>query len=228
MADARRSLEPAGPEPGLYARRFPEDERPDRAALWRVLCADFFQRYVAAGDTVLDVGAGFCDFINHIRCGEKIAVDVQDEVRTAAAPGVRVHVGPADDLGWLADGRVDVAFVSNVFEHFPSKGAVVAALRELRRVLRPGGRVLILQPNIRYAYKVYWDFLDHHLPFSHRSMLEALAVAGFRAVEVRPRFLPYTSVGWMPRWPWLVRLYLRLRPAQWLFGRQMLLVAVPE
>jgi SAM-dependent methyltransferase len=228
MPGTRPSCDPGGPEPGLYAQRFPEDVRPDRAALWRVLCEDFFQRYVGAGDTVLDVGAGFCDFINHIRCAEKVAVDVQDDVRTAAAPGVRVHVGPADELGWLPDGCVDVAFASNVFEHFPAKAAVVAALREIHRVLRPGGRVLILQPNIRYAYKVYWDFLDHHLPFSDRSMLEALAVAGFRAVEVRPRFLPYTSVGWMPRWGWLVRLYLRLPPAQWLFGRQMFLVGVAE
>src|SRR2546425_1038832 len=35
---------------------------------------------------------------------------------------------------------------------------------------------LVLQPNIRYAFKVYWDFFDHNLPLSHASMLEALAL----------------------------------------------------
>ena len=87
---------------------------------------------------------------------------------------------------------------------------LLAALREVHRVLRPGGRLLILQPNIRYAYREYWDFLDHHVALSHVSMVEALALTGFRVVEVRPRFLPFTTKSALPPWPSLVRLYLRV------------------
>ena len=210
----------------LYDQRFSAAERAAKARLWAVLCSDFLQRYVAPADSVLDLGAGFCEFINHIQCAAKLAVDADEHVRTHAGAGVAIHVGPAHDLAWLEAGKVDVVFASNLFEHMPNKDVLLAALREVHRVLKPGGRLLIVQPNIRYAYREYWDFLDHHVALSHVSMVEALAVCGFSAREVRPRFLPYTTKSRLPMWPVLVRIYLRCRPLQWLFGKQMFIAAV--
>lgn len=210
---------------GLYDQRFPPAEREAKARLWSVLCTDFFQRYVRPDDTVLDVGAGLCEFVNHIRARRRIAVDMGEHVEDAAAPGVEVHRGPAHELGWLPDASVDMVFASNVFEHFLAKADVLTALREAHRVLRPGGRVVVLQPNIRYAYREYWDFFDHHLPLSDGAMVEAMGLAGLTVVETRPRFLPYSTKGRLPSWPILVRLYLRVPLAQRLFGKQMLVVA---
>lgn len=211
--------------PGLYDRRFDPVEREAKGRVWEVLCHDFFQRFVSPSDDVLDLGAGFCEFINHIRCGTKWAVDADPQVREQAAPDVTVHCGAAHDLGWLESERVDVIFSSNFFEHMATKEMLLETLREARRVLRPTGRILILQPNIRYAYKEYWDFFDHYLPLSHHSMVEALEISGFRPVEVRPRFLPFTTKGALPSWPSLVRLYLRFPLAHRLLGKQMFIVA---
>lgn len=213
------------PAPGLYDHRFDSADKRAKARVWEVICGDFFQRYVAASDDVLDLGAGFCEFINHIRCHGKWAVDAGEHIRQHAAPDVNAHCGPAHRLDWLADASVDVVFASNFFEHMTSKDLLLETLREAHRVLRPRGRFLILQPNIRYAYKEYWDFFDHHLPLSHNSMIEALALAGFTPFEVRPRFLPYSTKSALPQWPILVRIYLRVRLLQNLLGKQMFIAA---
>jgi SAM-dependent methyltransferase len=194
--------------------------------MWEVLCRVVLQRYVQPADTVLDLGAGFCEFINAIRCGCKIAVDANAEMPRFAAPGVETVVGdiPAV-LGRFAEGSAQVVFCSNFFEHLRDKNAVLAVLAEVNRLLAAGGRLIVLQPNIRYAYKEYWDFFDHHVPLSHGSLTEALRMTGFEITLLRPRFLPYTTRSRLPQAAWIVRLYLALPPAQWLFGKQMLVVA---
>ena len=209
----------------LYERRFSAADREAKDALWRVLCVDFFQRWVSPDSCLVDLGAGMCEFVNHIRARERWAVDSDPQLARRAAAGVKTHCGAAHDLGWLAASSVDVVFASNVFEHFRSTEDLLAALAEVRRVLRPGGRMLILQPNIRFAYREYWDYLDHHLPLSDRSMVEALELSGLRVEHVRPRFLPYTVKSHLPRSPLLLRVYLRCRPLHLVFGKQMFLVA---
>jgi SAM-dependent methyltransferase len=180
---------------------------------------------VRPADCVLDLGAGYCEFINAIQCARKIAVDLNEETAAYAGPGVAVVHAPSTDLRAIAAGSVDVVFASNFFEHLPSKADFLTTLHEIRRVLAAGGRLLILQPNIRFLPGEYWDFLDHHIPLTDRTLVEALELVGLEVVEVRARFLPYTTKSRLPQWPWLVRLYLRLPPAQWLFGRQAWVVA---
>jgi len=209
----------------LYQHRFAAEERVQKSAIWKVLCQSFFQRYVAESDVVVDLGAGYCDFINNIRCARKFAVDLNEETRQCAAPDVNVFLTSVSDLSPLESASADVVFASNLFEHMPSKRDLMATLSEVRRVLRPGGRLLILQPNIRYAYKEYWDYFDHYLPLSHLSMVEALQLAGFTIEEVRPRLLPYTFKSRLPKSGFLLRVYLRLPLLHRLVGKQMFLVA---
>ena len=210
----------------LYAARFHDDERESKAQLWRVICKDFFARYVPHDACVLDLGAGYCDFVNNISARRRIAVDLNPDTARFAAPGVEVHQLPLERLSEAVEhGSADLAFASNVFEHLRSPDALLKVLAEVRTALRPGGRIMIMQPNVRLVGGAFWDFFDHTLPLSERGMTEALEVAGFRVVECRARFLPYTTKSRLPQWAFLVRLYLRFRPAQYLLGKQMLVVA---
>jgi len=211
---------------GLYRRRFADVSQRKRAALWEVLCRVSLQRFIKPEDTVVDLGAGFCEFINTIRCGNKIAVDAKASVRERASSDVRVVTGEIPGvLAEISSASAHVVFCSNFFEHLRDKAQLLEVLAEVRRMLVPGGRLIVLQPNIRYAYREYWDFFDHHVALSHESLAEALGIAGFAIEVVRPRFLPYTTRSRVPQSPWILRVYLALGPLQWLFGKQMLIVA---
>jgi SAM-dependent methyltransferase len=156
----------------------------------------------------------------------RIAVDLNPDTKRFAAPGVEVHQLPLEHLTEAVEpATVDLAFASNVFEHLRGPDALLKVLANVRTALRPGGRIIIMQPNVRLVGGAFWDFFDHTLPLTERGMTEALEVAGFRVVECRARFLPYTTKSRLPQWAFLVRLYLRFRPAQFLLGKQMLVVA---
>jgi SAM-dependent methyltransferase len=210
----------------IYKTRFSESDLAARDPLWQVLCRHFFQRYVRETDTVLDVGAGFGDFLRNIRCARRIALDIEKLSGRILPPGTEEVFTPSHEMSrHLPAGSVDVVFCSNFFEHLPDKQTFLATLREIRTVLRPGGLLLALQPNIRLIGGAYWDFVDHHLPLTDRTLVEACESLDYEVVEVVPRFLPYTTRSAIPQAPWLVRLYLAFRPAWLLMGKQTWFVA---
>jgi SAM-dependent methyltransferase len=175
---------------------------------------------------VLDLGAGFCEFINHAVARRRIAVDLNPETVRSAAAGVEVKAVSAAELGFLRPGEVDVVFSSNFLEHLDSKPEVSRVFDEVQRVLRPGGRIILMGPNIRYLADRYWDYFDHHVPLSHASICEALELHDFQLEHVEPRFLPYTVKGARLRWRFLVEAYLACRPlSSALLGKQFLVVA---
>jgi SAM-dependent methyltransferase len=210
----------------LYRNRFDEADRARKARVWEVLYRRVFGRWIRPEDTVVDLGAGFCEFINAARARRRIAVDLNADTRSLAAPGVEVQAASASDLSFLAGGSVDVVFSSNFLEHLANKEEVSSAIREALRVLKSGGTLMLLGPNVRLIPGVYWDFFDHHVPLSDRSLCELLAITGFELLHVEPRFLPYTTRSALPQAPWLVALYLALRPfSSAVLGKQFLIIA---
>jgi SAM-dependent methyltransferase len=210
----------------LYNRRFSRDELIDKQVLWTTLCREFLERYIPTDSVVLDLGAGRCEFINAVRAKRKIAVDPNPATGGLADTDVEVLHVLSTEMDALLDGEVDVVFASNFLEHVANKDVLLETLHECHRIIRPGGRMIILMPNVRYLPGRFWDYLDHHVPLTHVSLVEALELAGFEPEVVIPRFLPYTvKDSRLPVRAELVRLYLRL-PLVWrVLGKQMFVVA---
>lgn len=210
----------------LYDSRF-EGNLEARNRLWAVLCREFFQQFIpnASEATVLDIGSGFGEFINNIKASRRIAVDLNDDSRHYLKSDVEFMKVPSFDCATISQNTVDIVFMSNLLEHMYTKAKVLETLKETHRILKSDGLIMILGPNIKYAYREYWDFFDHHIPLSHDSLQEALNLIGFKTIRVIPRFLPYTTKSNLPQWAILVKLYLRM-PISWkFFGKQMFILA---
>lgn len=160
------------------------------------------------GEHIVDVGAGPGFLAAEMAAavgshGRVYAVDPSASMRELARSRdatFEIRDGSAEALP-LADAAVDVAVATQVLEYVPD---VPAALAEIRRVLRPGGRVLILDtdwdsivwhsgdPDRMRAVLAAWDehLADPHLP---RTLGSALRAAGF-AVD-RPTVLPLLNTG---------------------------------
>jgi len=207
-----------------YRVRFSEAQRRRKDAVWKVLCEHFFQRYVPADATVLELASGYGEFLRYIRAGRKIAVDLNPEAKSFAPADAEFHLRGADDLSCFESSSVDVCFSSNFFEHLPTKEVLDRVLQEALRVLRPGGIYLAMQPNLRYAPGEYWDYYDHVLPLTHLSCREAFEKAGFVVTELIDRFVPFSTSSKLPQHPALVRLYLAVPLAWRLLGRQFVIV----
>lgn len=210
----------------LYRHRFAPAELPAKRRIWQVLCRHYFQPLIGRDDAVvLDLACGYGEFINHIRASRRIAVDLNPDSPSFLAPEVEFHASRSDSIAGVADGSVDVVFTSNFFEHLPDKAALATTLVEMRRILKPGGRLIAMGPNIRYVPGAYWDFIDHHLPLSERSLCEALVLAGLSPTRIVARFLPYSTRSSLPQGSAFVRAYLMF-PIVWrILGKQFLVVA---
>jgi SAM-dependent methyltransferase len=72
----------------IYGARF-EKNLDYRRRVWGLLVRDFFQRYVSPAAVVLDLGCGYGEFINAIRCGQKWAMDLNPDAPRFLAADVR-------------------------------------------------------------------------------------------------------------------------------------------
>ncbi|MEG3973598.1 methyltransferase [Microcoleus sp. herbarium8] len=210
----------------LYANRFDSRQMQAKVALWKVLIDEFLQDYVPPESAVLDIGGGYCEFINQILADKKCLIDLNPDSKLFANPDVKilnVDVLNCGDKSVFAE-QFDRIFISNFFEHLRNKEELVEIISFCFDALKPSGSLLVIQPNFKYSYKEYYDFIDHQLPITHLSLQELLQTVGFDVEVMIPRFLPFSTKG-RPASPLLLKIYLKL-PFLWRFlGGQMFVKA---
>jgi SAM-dependent methyltransferase len=208
----------------IYQARF-KGRTAYRNNVWRILTRNYFQRWFGPDDAVLDLGAGYGEFINNIHCGKKYAMDLNPDTLHKVNGDVEVFQQDCTQPWPLPDESLDVVFTSNFFEHLPDSHALTQTLVEAKRCLKTDGRLIAMGPNIAYARDAYWGVIDHRLALSEQSLSEALSHQGFRIEKCIDKFLPFTMAEG-PQYPtFFVSAYLRLPFAWRIFGKQFLVIA---
>jgi SAM-dependent methyltransferase len=195
----------------------------DREESWKHLAHYFQKRFISEDAVILELGAGYCSFINNITASKKFAIDIEPEFAEFANADVRTHVGNVIDLDWIMSDFIDVVFASNILEHL-SNQEHMSLFPEIFRILKPGGKFIIMQPNYRYAYREYFDDYTHKSIFSHVSLRDYLLNCGYQVTYVKKKFMPLTLNSRLSKLNFVIPFYLKL-PYRFK-AKQMLLVAV--
>lgn len=139
-----------------YIATYRDYESRDLADFFARGAADVERAFAIAGYTptgrerLLEIGCGVGRMTRALaeRLGEVDALDVSAEMIRQArdfladVANVRLHVGSGSDLGEFADGAFDVCLSYVVFQHIPEPAITLNYVREMGRVLRPGGRAI--------------------------------------------------------------------------------------
>lgn len=205
----------------IYRYRFRDVDPEQRRRVWAVVAVDLHRR-LGDPERFLDPAAGFGELVAGSPAPERWAVDLIDYGITAL-PGVRAQVAPLLEADLPAD-HFDAVVVANLLEHLRDPEEVATVLDRLAAVLRPGGRLAVLGPNFRYAFREYFDCADHVLPLDEAAVAEHLVGVRLEVEEVVGRYLPYSFRSRLPASPTLTRWYLRCPPARRLLGKQFLVV----
>ena len=66
-------------EKELYQNRFSNSEELNKKnEIWKVLCRNFFSKWISPQATVVDVAVGYCEFINNIQAQKKMGFDLNE------------------------------------------------------------------------------------------------------------------------------------------------------
>ncbi|GAB3979195.1 methyltransferase domain-containing protein [Plantactinospora veratri] len=169
-----------------------------RAATWDAKFGDDLPAYAAAvrearppaGGVAVDVGCGTGRALSALRqavgtTGTVIGLDLTPQMLAAAVAQGRdsaaaLLIGDARHLP-LRDGAADVIFAAGLLAHLPDP---VAGLRELARVTRPGGRLVIFHPSGRAALAArHGRVLGPEEPLAEVPLRRSALRAGWRVVS---------------------------------------------
>jgi ubiquinone/menaquinone biosynthesis C-methylase UbiE len=147
-----------------------------------------FVRSLARAERALDLGAGDGRLTTELDASDLTGADVSqvalDRARTRLPDARLVLVEPDEPLPF-GDGEFDLVLCAETLEHVRD---VQLALSEIRRVLRPGGRLAVTTP-LASRWRVLLHGLEHPFSphvraFSRRSLRSTLETMGFHVVSL--------------------------------------------
>ena len=183
-----------------------------------------------AGARLLDLGCGRGEFLRGFRrCGLDACGADQSDLARRLCPEADVRIADLENAAIpFDDNSFDVLYSKSVLEHFYYPERIV---REIYRVLKPGGRVISMVPDWEYNYRIYYEDYTHRTPFTLTSLRDISIIHGFEDVRVeRFRQLPFL---WTRAWlnplcevlAWVTPSWLRQHSKLVRFSKEVMLLA---
>ena len=166
--------------PEIYDARFDDQEAAAKDAIWREIVR-FLQRYIDKSAPIMDLACDRGHFIRWVRGSERWASDIRD-VRAALPDDVQFVQSSGLDLAADRPERLLRHGLHEQLSRTPRARAMPSSTScaSPASCCRPSGRVIVLQPNIRLIGGRYWDFIDHKVALTERSLVEAAELAGLQ------------------------------------------------
>lgn len=128
---------------------------------------------IPRGAVLLDVGCGNGAFVDEAAAA---GIDAWGQDLAEQSAGPRIYAGELAELHFPA-ARFDVVTLHDVLEHVPAPRAF---LREIARILRPGGRLFVDFPRFHHqAGRHHWKRVEHLWMFTDEQLAELLQSEGF-------------------------------------------------
>lgn len=166
----------------------------------------FLARRVPKGGRVLDIGCGRGTLLTGLadRGLEVHGTEISAAAATGADPRAHIRIAPRLIDAGYPEAHFDQVILWHVLEHLPDPRAT---LLEVRRILRPGGEVIVAVPNFsswqsRWAGPA-WFHLDlprHLYHFPCEALKALLADCGFAFRSEHHFSLRQNPFGWVQSW----------------------------
>lgn len=135
---------------------------------------------ISARANLLDLGCGdgsFVKFLNQLKFNA-VGVDVEE-------------VNLEKDKTKFLENSFDNILLNSVVEHISN---IDHLFTEIRRILKPGGNLIIVTPNFSYDFKNFYNDPTHIRPFTHTSMLKILQIYKFNNIIIKPWTTKYKRI----------------------------------
>ena len=173
----------SAPAPGMDRAYVATHIEEDRAHWWfrgrlAVLLAVLAARLPSRRLQLLELGCGTGNVLGELRrFGDPIGVEIDETLRsTAVARGLDARAGALPDRVPVAPGSADVVLMLDVLEHVEAEASALGATR---RLLTPGGLLVLTVPAYRWLWSAHDVVLGHRRRYTRAELRRAVEAAGF-------------------------------------------------
>lgn len=133
---------------------------------------------------VLEIGSGKGVFLLTAPEGvEAEGIEIIDkEINESIKKGLKVIKADAEKKLPFKDNSFDGVYLCNVIEHFEKPYRVI---EEVKRILKKGGKLIILTPNFANSYKDFYNDYTHKRPFTKRGLFKLLSDLEFNNIQIK-------------------------------------------